>query len=104
MRPDQTFRIATAVLATLVIASVASAGVVISEFRTRGPLGGNDEFVEIWNNSAAAVNISGWTLRGSNNAGTTTVRATVPASTSIGPGCYYLFTNATPSTGYSGGT
>jgi hypothetical protein len=106
MRPDTTIRIAVALLATLVIPGVAAAGspnVVISEFRTRGPVGGNDEFVEIWNNSAAAVNISGWLLRGSNNVGTTTTRATVPASTLIGPGCYYLFTNNAAG-GYSGGT
>lgn len=104
MRSDTTIRTVIAMLATLVVtgvAGVASANVVISEFRTRGPAGGNDEFVEIWNNSAAAVNISGWTLRGSNNAGTTTIRATVPAATSIGPGCYYLFTNSATG-GYSG--
>ena len=106
MRTDTTIRIAVAMLATFVITGVAGAAspnILISEFRTRGPAGGNDEFVEIWNNSAAAVNISGWTLRGSNNAGTTSIRATVPAATSVGPGCYYLFTNNATG-GYSGGT
>lgn len=48
----------------------AGASVVISEFRTRGPLGGN-EFVELFNASAAPVDISGWKISGSNNAGTT---------------------------------
>ena len=38
----------------------SSSSVVISEFRTRGPAGGNDEFVEIYNLSAAPVDISGW--------------------------------------------
>ncbi len=104
MRPDSTFRIATAMLATLVIAGTASANILISEFRTRGPLGGNDEFVEIWNNSASPVNIGGYTLRGSNNAGTNSVRATVPAGTTLNAGCYYLFFNNTASTGYSGAT
>jgi hypothetical protein len=76
---------------------------MISEFRTRGPAGGNDEFVELWNSSAAGVNIGGWTLRGSNSAGTTSVRATVPAGTLLGAGCYYLFTNTNATGGYSGG-
>jgi hypothetical protein len=34
--------------------------IVISEFRTRGPAGGNDEFVELRNRSAVPVEISGW--------------------------------------------
>ena len=39
----------------------ASSGtVVISEFRARGPAGGNDEFVEIYNLSAVPVDVSGW--------------------------------------------
>ena len=40
----------------------ASAPILISEFRTRGPNGANDEFVEIYNNTDAAMVISGWTL------------------------------------------
>ena len=103
MRPESTFRIAAMLAAFIAVAGVASAGVVISEFRTRGPSGGNDEFVEIWNNSATPVNISGWTLRGSNSAGTTGIRATVPNPVVLGPGCYYLFTNNAAS-GYSGAT
>ena len=105
MRKDPTFRITLALLAMLVTAgaaTVASANILISEFRTRGPAGGNDEFIEIWNNSGIAVNIGGYTLRGSNNAGVNSVRATVPAGTLLNAGCYYLFTNATLTTGYSG--
>jgi predicted extracellular nuclease len=76
--------------------------IVISEFRARGTLGGNDEFVEIYNGSTAAVDVTGWQLRASNNAGTVGTRATIPAGTTIGPGCFYLFANATADTGYSG--
>jgi hypothetical protein len=84
-------------------AAAVSTTIVISEFRTRGPVGGSDEFVEIFNVSAAPVIIGGWTLRGSNNAGTTGIRATVPAGTVVPPGCYYLFTNSSTSGGpYSG--
>lgn len=94
-------RMASFLLLGCLWAVPALAQVVISEFRTRGPNGGNDEFVEIWNTTAAAVNIGGWKLNGSNNAGTTGTRATVPANVMIGPGCYYLFTNAATA-GYSG--
>ena len=82
----------------------AGGTVVISEFRTRGPLGGNDELVEIFNATSADVDISGWKIRGSNSAGTTGDRATIPAATSLKAGCYYLVVNGTATTGYSGST
>src|SRR5262249_9257462 len=66
------------------VGSVATA-VVISEFRTRGPAGGNDEFVEIYNNTAAGIDISGYAIRGSNNAGTNSRRPTVPPGTTLPP-------------------
>ena len=64
--------------------------VVISEFRFRGDGLGNDEFVELYNPTNSAINISGWLIRGSNNAGTISTRATIPASTTLQPGQYYL--------------
>jgi hypothetical protein len=84
------------------VADAASSSIVISEFRTRGPAGGNDEFVEIWNNSGSAVTIGGWKLNGSNNAGTTSTRATVAAGVILSPGCYFLFTNNNTAGPYSG--
>src|SRR6185503_15337311 len=78
-----------------------STNVVISEFRVRGPQGGNDEFVELYNLSAAPVAIGGWNIRGSNNAAGVSIRATITAGTIIQPGCHYLLTNAAAS-GYSG--
>lgn len=90
------------VLATSVaVAADSGASVVISEFRFRGPAGGNDEFIEIHNRTAEAVDISGWLLRGSNSSGTTTTRATVASDTEIAPFGYYLFIN-TNSGPYSG--
>ena len=80
-------------------AFAASSNVVVSEFRFRGPSGASDEFVELYNLSPAAVDISGWKVNGSNNAGTTSTRATIPAGTLLGPGCHFLLTN---STAYSG--
>jgi hypothetical protein len=88
-------------LATLRLGAQAGSTVVISEFRSRGPLGGNDEFVELFNASAAPVDISGWKISGSNNAGTIGDRATIPASTTLRPGCFFLAVN-TAASGYSG--
>jgi hypothetical protein len=83
-------------------ASASTSGVVISEFRFRGPVGGNDEFVELTNTSAVAVDISGWKLQGcSSSTGAASDRATVAAGVSIPAGGHFLFTNAAAG-GYSG--
>ncbi|MCL4267937.1 MAG: lamin tail domain-containing protein [Anaerolineales bacterium] len=78
--------------------------VVISEFRFRGDTVGNpaeDEFIELYNPTTVAIDISGWELRGSNNAGggTGTPRATIPAATVLQPGQYYLIAH---NAGYTG--
>jgi len=71
--------------------------VVISEFRTRGPVrsgdpnGDRNEFIELFNPSGAAVNIGGWTIRKSSGCGTTL--STLVAITSgviLQPGGHYL--------------
>jgi len=72
---------------------------VISEFRTRGPNGANDEFIEIYNNSDFPLDISGWKLRGSSSSGSITTRLTVSAGTLIPRRGHFLATN---SGGYSG--
>jgi DNA-binding beta-propeller fold protein YncE len=74
---------------------------VISEFRFRGPSGGNDEFVELYNNTDSAMNIGGLQFRGSNNAGTTSVRATIATGVMIPARGHFLFTNNAAG-GYSG--
>jgi predicted extracellular nuclease len=79
-----------------------STTVVISEVRTRGPNGVNDEFVELHNRAAVPIDISGWRLRASNSTGSFGDRRVLPASTFIQPGCYYLLTNSSAG-GYSGG-
>ena len=98
---------AVAVLAALVAFDQpvrgASSTVVISEFRVRGPNGGSDEFIELYNISSAPVSISGWRINGSNNAGTASTRVTIAAGVTLGPGCHYLVTNSSTSGGpYSG--
>jgi predicted extracellular nuclease len=77
----------------------ASPKVVISEFRTRGPNGSSDEFIEIYNASDAIVDISGWKLRGSSNSGIITTRLTVNSGTRMMSHGHFLATN---SAGYSG--
>ena len=94
----------TSIALTVLSPVVGSPDIVISEFRVRGPSGGNDEFVEIYNLSANPVSIAGWRLRGSNNTGTAvSTRATVPPGVVLPAGCHYLFTNSAAN-GYSGTT
>ena len=51
----------------------ASTGdIVISEFRTSGPGGGNDEFIELYNRTNNPKNIDGWLLQRSSSGGSTT--------------------------------
>src|SRR5687768_5196564 len=81
----------------------ASVSVVISEFRTRGPNGAADEFVELYNLSTAPVNIGGWRINGSNASAFVGPRATIPAGVSIPARGHYLITNSSASGGpYSG--
>lgn len=74
--------------------------VVISEFRFRGDDGGNDEFIELYNPTDTPIDISGWLIRGSNNAGSTSTRATINAGTILQAGQYYLIAHS----GYTGPT
>ena len=94
-RPKRVGIVVTVLNITLnVVTPQVGSDIVISEFRTRGPDGGNDEFVEIYNRSDDPIDISGWLLRASNASGTMGTRATLDPSTVLGPGCYYLFTNS----------
>jgi len=97
--------LAIALMAFVAVPALAvSTDIVISEFRTRGPNGGNDEFIELYNLSGSAVNIGGWKVNGSNASGTTGTRVTITAGTILGSGCHYLLTNTATTGGpYSGG-
>ncbi len=65
--------------------------VVISEFRTQGPGGANDEFVELYNPTNTTISIGGWTIRKSSGCGgSPTILETIPAGVSLNPGQYYL--------------
>jgi uncharacterized membrane protein len=83
--------------------------VVISEFATRGPnsTGAYDEFIELYNPTSSAVNISSWNLNyyaGAANggwSGQSPIIATFPNGASIPAHGFYLWAN---STGYSSPT
>jgi uncharacterized protein (TIGR03437 family) len=75
------------------------ATVVISEFRTRGPAGANDEFIELYNKSDTAIDVGGWKIKGSSNAGGVSTRLTISMGTIIPARGHLLVTN---SGGYSG--
>jgi hypothetical protein len=76
--------------------------VVISEFRARGPNGGADEFVELYNPTTRRIDISGWYVNWADaNSSPGNLLATIPANTFIDPGHHYLIAD-TVTGGYSG--
>ncbi len=81
-------------------APVAAGQLLISEFRLSGPNGAQDEFIEIYNNTSAAMNVSA--LDGSGGfavvASDGITRCTIPTGTVLPPRGHYLCAN---SNGYS---
>jgi len=75
--------------------------VVINEFRSRGPNGANDEFIELRNDTPRDVNIGSWQILASDGSGNVSVRRILQPGIVLGPGCHFLLTNAS-SPGYSG--
>src|SRR5438128_12037930 len=71
-----------------------STTVVISEFRTRGPNGGSDEFVELYNVTNSPIDIGGWKISGSNNTGGVSTRVTITTGTMIPAHGHCLATNS----------
>jgi hypothetical protein len=67
--------------------------VVINEFAYDDSGTDDNEFVELFNAGASAVDISGWTVIGRDN-GTVNPSATVPGGTILAPGAYYVIGNA----------
>ncbi|HEY3041514.1 MAG TPA: lamin tail domain-containing protein [Pyrinomonadaceae bacterium] len=86
--------------ATLVV-EPGTSQLLISEFRTRGPGGAADEFVEIYNPTTSSLTIGGLKIRASNGSGTISDRITITAGATLGPGCHYLLANSS-SGGFSG--
>ena len=84
----------------LAFATQASAQLIISEFRVRGPNGANDEFIELYNNSGADHTVAsagpstGYAVAASNGV----ARCVIPNGTVIPNRGHYLCVN---SVGYS---
>ncbi len=74
---------------TRTAASAPSANVVISEYGAMS-FSTNDEFVELYNPTAAAVDISGWSLQRRTAGGTASCWATLPAGSMIAAGGFFL--------------
>jgi hypothetical protein len=80
-------------------------GLLISEFRMRGPAGPRDEFVELINPTDSPITVfssdgsDGWTLVYSSPGGTITPLATIPNGTVIPARGHYLITNEVRATG-----
>ncbi len=74
--------------------------VKINEVRTAVPGATTNQYIELYNAGASAVDISGWTLGYRSGANTTdTALATIPAATALPAGGYYLLGRAG---GYTG--
>ncbi|GAB4502310.1 MAG: hypothetical protein Fur0035_18580 [Anaerolineales bacterium] len=65
--------------------------ILISEFRTRGPNGVGDEFIEIFNPTGQTVDIGGWQIKKSSACGTSlSTLLTVNTGTQLLPGQHFL--------------
>ncbi|MEP6782435.1 MAG: lamin tail domain-containing protein [Acidobacteriota bacterium] len=88
------------------ISAQSPSGIVISELRfhgagTNATTAPNDEFIELFNTSTTARDITGWTIRSSNNNTPPVFNSRVIIKNFVlNPGCYFLVTN---SAGYTGG-
>ena len=70
--------------------SLAQDNIVISEFRTQGPNGQEDYFVEIFNPTASTIDIGGWLIQAIDNNGGLTTRYTFPTGQQLIAGQHYL--------------
>jgi len=79
---------------TLILApSLAPAAIIINEVVYDDGSTDDREYVELYNNGAAAVDISGWVVRNSDTVappGDNNADFTIPAATSLAPGDYYV--------------
>ncbi|HEY5158214.1 MAG TPA: lamin tail domain-containing protein [Anaerolineales bacterium] len=69
----------------------AALHVVISEFRSQGPFGADDEFIELYNPTGAAVNIGGWIIKRSSSCGTSSYNLlSITSGTILQAGQHFL--------------
>jgi Big-like domain-containing protein len=106
---DNNNAVTTSILISVTVnpACTPPAGLIISEFRLRGPNGSNDEYIELYNNTDAGLTVctadgsSGWAIVSSDG----TARFVVVSGTVIPARSHYLAVASGYSlTGYSGST
>jgi hypothetical protein len=84
------------IIETATITPSAPVHLVISEFRTRGSNGADDEFVELYNPTGAAVNIGGWTIKRSTSCGSSTyILLNITSGTILQAGQHFLAATTT---------
>ena len=85
------YRSLTGSIALEIVVGLTGTSVVINEFALRATDASVDDFVELRNDSASAVHISGWQIREwLASDGSIAVRLTVPQGVVLMPGCHYL--------------
>ena len=115
-RPERLADHDSAVSYFLTGAAQAAGTVLISEFRFNGPNGTADEFIELYNNTNAPIDLTGWTIvapSGTGGGGVLTGLNQVlgarrhylvaPSNYSVSEYPAGAFTTALPDTSYSGG-
>ena len=86
-----TYRNLTGSVVLNIVVSLSGATVVINEFATRGPgEGSTDDFVELRNDTASPVDISGWRINEWGPSFGVRVVFVVPAGVVVAAGCHYL--------------
>ena len=76
---------------------------LISELAAAGPLGADDEFIELYNASAQVVPVAGWVLKRVASTGTETTLNALPAGAQVPAHGFFLYASGTDA-GYSGTT
>jgi len=82
----------------MTVAPTGPGSILISEFRSRGPSGANDEFVELYNNTDVPIDVNGFTVASIVSGSTQAL--TIPGSAVLQPRSHFLGTNKN-SGGYS---
>jgi hypothetical protein len=81
------------------VGAVPASPILISEFRFQGTAGGNDEFIELYNNTNSPITVAdtaggtGYAVVGTNTTGIFSNRCTVPNGTVIPARGHFLCTN-----------
>ena len=85
--------------------SIPSPVLVINEFRTSGPSGERDEFIELRNVSDSALDVAGWSIALVTSTGhRESLGILLPGDSVVNPGCHFLLTGVSGPNAYSSGS